>query len=122
MSNRKGFTKRQREKYLFDAETGDLIQCSREGCCVPAQHIHHKIAVCNGGSDEPSNLEMLCQEHHIALHKANGDFAKWGEQGGQKTGSTKVSFKNLKQFQGRDGQSRLDAFYGQSMEHSKESV
>lgn len=106
---RNKFSKAQRKHFLTDASTGAYIQCSREGCSTPAQHIHHKVAVCDGGTDEPINLEMLCQEHHVSLHKANGDFAKWGELAGKKTASTGKGFSNLKQF--KNHPERLEVFY-----------
>jgi len=31
--------------------------------------IHHKIKLSRGGTSEPSNLQTLCNECHVALHQ-----------------------------------------------------
>lgn len=95
---RKSFSSKQRNQFLKDASTGVTIKCS---CGNPAKHIHHIVPVCKGGTDDSSNLEMLCQTCHVALHSANNDFAQWGKKGGQATAAKKTSFRNLKQFRGR---------------------
>lgn len=35
--------------------------------------VHHKLFVCNGGSDEPENLITLCRHCHREVHKRNVD-------------------------------------------------
>jgi hypothetical protein len=41
----------------------------RRACCAPADHPHHIIHRGNGGSDDLSNLQSLCFEHHLIAHK-----------------------------------------------------
>lgn len=41
---------------------GKCIKCDEKD--LDQLHIHHKIPVSDGGSDEPSNLEILCKKHH----------------------------------------------------------
>ena len=115
-TTRKSFSPKARSKFLTDASTGDLIRCSRPNCGCPAEHIHHIIAVVDGGSDEPSNLQMLCQHHHVELHSTRGDFAKWGARGGSKTADSMKGFKNLPQFRGPAGEIRLAAYIAKKVE------
>lgn len=98
MNNRKTFSVRKRNQLLKDADTGTPIQCA---CGQSARHIHHIVPVSEGGTDESSNLKMLCQKCHVKLHSSAGDFAKWGQQGGLVTAAKQTSFRNLRQFRGR---------------------
>lgn len=93
---------------LKDAN-GQSIPCQC-GCRRVARHIHHIKPRCEGGSDHPNNLLMLCQRCHIAHHSKKGDFAQWGKQGGAVTAQKMVSIPNLKQFQGEAGLARWQAY------------
>lgn len=106
---RKSFTPKQRQNFLKDAVTGKSIKCS---CCKHrnAVHIHHNVPVCEGGTDDPCNLIMLCEKCHVAHHSAAGDFKSWGKQGGQKTAASMKSFRNLPQFRGEEGAKRFEIF------------
>ena len=42
-------------------------QCGKKGCSDKL-HVHHVKYRSNGGSDVPSNLVVLCEKHHKALH------------------------------------------------------
>ena len=110
MTQRKSFTPKQRKQYLTDADTGAIIKCSHAGCGCPAVHIHHLQMVCEGGTDAPKNLLMLCEACHVKLHSERGDFAQWGKSGGQKTARSMKSFKNLPQFRGEAGAKRFEVF------------
>jgi hypothetical protein len=46
-------------------------------------HVSHKIAKADGGPDTLDNVEPEHPAEHIARHKANGDFARWGARGGR---------------------------------------
>lgn len=98
MAHRKNFSHKQRNAILRDSETNKVIKCA---CGKPAQHIHHIKPVCEGGTDSPDNLRLLCQKCHTDLHSKAGDFSTWGRKGGIVTASKGVSLRNLKQFRGR---------------------
>lgn len=106
---RKSFTPKARQEFLCDAETGKAIKCT---CCKHrnAVEIHHNIPVCEGGTDDPSNLLMLCKKCHTAHHSTRGDFKEWGAQGGAKTAASMKSFRNLTQFRGEEGAKRFEVF------------
>jgi len=109
MTTRKSFTPKTRDQFLKDAQTGATIKCSH---CHRrnAIHIHHIKPVCEGGTDDPSNLMMLCQKCHVAHHSQNGDFKIWGQLGGVKTAQSMKSFRNLPQFRGEEGMIRFQKF------------
>lgn len=60
--------------------------------------IHHKHPRCMGGSDDPENLRCLCDACHRKLHSENGDFARWGAQGGKKAAKNPRNMRRLFQF------------------------
>lgn len=93
---------------LKDAN-GKSIPCVC-GCRRMARHIHHMTPRCRGGSDDPSNLQFLCQKCHVAHHSAQGDFSQWGKMGGSITAQTMKSIPNLKQFKGEAGAARWAAY------------
>lgn len=88
---------------------GKSIPCQC-GCRRMARHIHHIKPRCEGGSDDPNNLLFLCQKCHVRHHSKQGDFARWGKQGGEITAERKVSMPNLKQFQGPKGRACWEAY------------
>jgi len=57
---------------VYDRDAGI---CQREGCKKEGQELHHKIFRSEGGSDDPSNLVLLCSEHHTEAHSEK----KWEE-------------------------------------------
>lgn len=114
MATRKSFTPKTRNQLLKDAQTGQNIQCSHCGKNA-AMHIHHIKPVCEGGSDDPSNLLMLCQDCHIAHHQSHGDFKSWGKLGGSKTAQSMKSFRNLPQFRGEAGMIRFQQYIERKM-------
>lgn len=94
---------------LKDAVTGQSIKCQC-GCGRVARHIHHIKPRCQGGTDHPNNLLLLCQKCHVAHHSKAGDFKRWGAIGGEITAQTMKSIPNLKQFQGEAGRARWEAY------------
>jgi hypothetical protein len=96
-------------KILTDSN-GKPIRCQNTCCSRLARHVHHVHYRSNGGSDNPDNLQYLCEECHIALHSSAGDFRRWGRMGGRVTAATQKSLPNLKQFQGAQGSQRLAAY------------
>jgi 5-methylcytosine-specific restriction protein A len=50
--------------------------CEAVGRIVPAECVHHKRKVADGGGNERSNLQSLCQACHAKLHAEHGD--RWG--------------------------------------------
>ncbi|CNI84402.1 HNH endonuclease signature motif containing protein [Yersinia enterocolitica] len=45
-------------------DKGLCQQCLREGLVVSGTTVDHIIPKAHGGTDEPSNLELLCWPHH----------------------------------------------------------
>lgn len=39
------------------------------GGCGGAMHIHHVVPVWKGGGDEIENLALVCERHHVRIHK-----------------------------------------------------
>jgi hypothetical protein len=48
--------------------------CTHPGCQIPARwcDAHHITHWAEGGSTDPSNLQLLCSRHHTLTHQANG--------------------------------------------------
>jgi len=90
-------------------ENNQPITCTNCGS-RSAQHVHHIIPRSEGGTDDPTNLLLLCQQCHVAHHSSKGDFKRWGATGGKLTAQKGVSIPNLKQFQGAAGAARWEAF------------
>jgi hypothetical protein len=44
------------------------------------QHVHHKKAKADGGSDTLRNIEPKPKKQHIEHHKKKGDFKRWGKR------------------------------------------
>ena len=51
------------------------------GANYQAHHIKYRS---EGGGDEPTNIEPKTQADHIEFHRQQGDFLRWGRQGGLK--------------------------------------
>lgn len=77
-----GFKSRNKVKNL-NALRKDLINCrgtSCERCGMPDHRIlviHHKIRRADGGSDELSNLELICPNCHAIEHCSNKMFDEY---------------------------------------------
>jgi 5-methylcytosine-specific restriction protein A len=50
--------------------------CKSEGWLTPAEQVHHKVKVADGGSNDWENLQALCQSCHSRIHCEQGD--RWG--------------------------------------------
>jgi 5-methylcytosine-specific restriction protein A len=48
--------------------------CLADGQLVPADLVHHKRKLTDGGTNDRSNLQALCQECHSRLHAERGDY------------------------------------------------
>ena len=61
---------------------GEKVRCER---CEYTEDLewHHKIYRSDEGSDDPSNLEVLCRDCHHREHLERGDFAEFGKKGGE---------------------------------------
>lgn len=82
--------------------------CAYPGCNRKAANLHHVQYRSEGGSDDLENLVPYCKEHHVLVHSERGDFARWGQKGGQKTASSGKSLVNLVQF--RDNPTLVDRY------------
>lgn len=65
-------TKRPRKDNRLDLDLRRQIR-ARDGnlcrwCGGPGQQVHHVFYRSQGGADEPSNLILLCAEHHQQVH------------------------------------------------------
>ena len=60
---------------------GSKVLC--EECASTAElEWHHIIPFSEGGTDNPSNLAVLCKACHILIHKTNDDYREAGRWGG----------------------------------------
>jgi 5-methylcytosine-specific restriction endonuclease McrA len=65
-------TKRRTNTKKLRSRILDQVKCSL--CDLPEDinmmpfHVHHRIAVADGGTDDPNNLILLCEECHINVH------------------------------------------------------
>ena len=48
--------------------------CRADGIVRPAEMVHHKRKLTDGGSNDWSNLQPLCQSCHSKLHAHCGDY------------------------------------------------
>lgn len=68
-------------------------------CGKKAEHIHHRIPTCEGGTDTPDNRIAVCFYHHKQAHASQGDWQRWGKKGGQRTSENPFNWlRNLRQF------------------------
>ena len=42
--------------------------CLKEGKYTPMEVVHHILPIENGGGNEWSNLQSLCEHHHLLIH------------------------------------------------------
>jgi 5-methylcytosine-specific restriction protein A len=50
--------------------------CRERGRFTPATLVHHKRKLTDGGTNDWSNLQALCDSCHSSLHAGNGDYFK----------------------------------------------
>ena len=50
--------------------------CKQSGKLTPADTVHHKHKLADGGSNDWENLQALCGNCHTQLHAEQGD--RWG--------------------------------------------
>jgi 5-methylcytosine-specific restriction endonuclease McrA len=62
------------------ADLRDRVLSRDHGCvvCGATENltVHHLIAVSDGGGNEPTNLAVVCQRHHDAIHRGEIELAK----------------------------------------------
>lgn len=66
---------------------GSSVCCESCGSTSKLEY-HHIIRQCDGGNDDSDNIMVLCSKCHKQPHMLEGDFKKWGKQGGNKIAST----------------------------------
>mgnify|MGYP000847462673 FL=1 len=59
--------------------------CKAEGKLTPAELVHHRRKLTDGGTNDWSNLQSLCSECHSRLHSQQGDY--FHNAGGARGGS-----------------------------------
>ncbi|EQB4040705.1 HNH endonuclease [Cronobacter sakazakii] len=57
---------RKARNIVIKRDKGLCQICKREGVIRPGSSVDHIIAKAHGGTDDPSNLECICSEHHKA--------------------------------------------------------
>ncbi len=78
---------------------GFTPKCQFDGCTRDADSVHHVRATSDGGTDDDANRRPLCFYHHHMTHANQGDWSRWGRNGGRKTAAEPLNFKrNLRQF------------------------
>lgn len=50
--------------------------CFSEGRMTPANLVHHRVPLAEGGSNTETNLQSLCKSCHSRLHTERGDYLK----------------------------------------------
>lgn len=48
-------------------------RCFEQGILVPADEVHHKVPISQGGTHDRSNLMSLCKSCHNKIHHEIGD-------------------------------------------------
>ena len=48
-------------------------ECLKHGIYKPAEEVHHKLPLSQGGTHEQRNLIALCQPCHSKIHAERGD-------------------------------------------------
>ena len=49
---------------IFSRDCGLCQECLRQGYIKAGSEVDHIIPVLNGGTDDESNLQILCEDHH----------------------------------------------------------
>nr|WP_033762447.1 HNH endonuclease signature motif containing protein [Pantoea agglomerans] len=55
---------RKLRNIVIKRDKGLCQPCKREGVIRPGSSVDHIIAKAHGGTDDPSNLECICTDHH----------------------------------------------------------
>ena len=48
--------------------------CLEQGIATRVEHVHHKLPIEEGGSNDFDNLQSLCKSCHSKLHAKRGDY------------------------------------------------
>jgi len=48
-------------------------ECFKRGIITPVEHVHHKLPLKEGGTNDFENLESLCKSCHRAIHNLRHD-------------------------------------------------
>ncbi|GHU82242.1 hypothetical protein FACS1894196_0250 [Clostridia bacterium] len=48
--------------------------CKKDDRLVPAELVHHKRKLTDGGTNDWDNLQSMCQVCHSRLHAKQGDY------------------------------------------------
>ena len=75
-----------------------MVVCENCGYQTKKIQWHHLVPRSEGGDDSSDNLVALCVSSHRQHHSEQGDFVRWGRQGGQKTAQNLHFLFHLKQF------------------------
>ena len=54
--------------------------CQQDGRLTPAEEVHHKVPLSEGGTHARDNLVALCKSCHARIHAQRGD--RWHTQKG----------------------------------------
>ena len=63
--------KRIRDRYIQEHPLCEL--CQQEGRLTPAEEVHHKKPLAEGGTHARDNLVALCKSCHARIHAQRGD-------------------------------------------------
>ena len=63
--------KRIRDRYIQEHPLCEL--CLRDGRLTPAEEVHHKVPLSEGGTHARDNLVALCKSCHARIHAQCGD-------------------------------------------------
>lgn len=63
--------KRIRDRYVSRHPLCEL--CQSKGILVPAEEVHHKVPLSEGGTHDEDNLISLCKSCHARIHAERGD-------------------------------------------------
>lgn len=63
--------KRIRDRYIQEHPLCEL--CQQEGRLTPAEEVHHKKPLAEGGTHARDNLIALCKSCHARIHAQRGD-------------------------------------------------
>jgi hypothetical protein len=88
-----------------DGEEVKCEECQNRGNKKNSLEYHHIIYRSNGGSDDRSNLQILCKRCHRKFHQQAGDFSEFGRKGGA------IRQHRLRVQLGDEGYSRLQRKY-----------
>ena len=56
---------------------------------MKGMHVHHRIPVSDGGTDDPTNLYVCSPEFHAYVWHNGDEFTRWASEGGRKAHETK---------------------------------